>query len=776
MASTTLVVDSVDSATGWSNATVTALNTSQGTDYVSDGTAGEFIQGQLENTPTDFASLVTTGHYESVGARRAGAVSRDKFVTFEILDSANNVLVSGTTLALSTSFSQTQRSFINNNYTKSDIDGWQYRLTVTEGGGMPDSATVEIDYYFVFLQYNVGGNLITKQLTSNIENSFDEKLVIKYLGRFSTDEDTAINDENNFSRFAIRQNDDDIVLINDEGVQLETIRNVTITQNLASITDEKFSQMLALRNLLDDVSVYDEYSFIWDQSNIVYTKTGESLIDVTDQILSAKVLNRDALDTHTITDQNLAATFRNLLATDTTALADTILSSASRVRASDDSAAINDEIRSFSQRNKSALSALDVQDQSLSSLFRNSSSQDVIEAQDFISISANRNRQATSNALLSDESLTRLTNARLLSDSLSLLDESLYFRAFGRLSSEVLSLDDALIRYAIRNRTSDDALTLLDSFLFEVIQSGQFYVRTTDDSFGLFDENLREVFSVRIKDDEITLIDAASVSASRFNSAEDIILVLDAIASTAQRNRTATSTVNVQDVFSLTAIRNKLASDLIDVTDQNLAVRLVQRAFEDAISNVIDQFNFSISGVVLSELIDDSVIIKDENSFFLSANRATTDNVLAIDQILSHAKYNRLALDLASITDNLDRRLDFYRATDEEIEVFDSVVWILNRIKILSDEFTVSDEQLSFKIRSRDALETLSIFDQNIYKILGDLRFGVKIRIGVAGDVARLSVDVVAVLTSISDIADLDTENLAMIGVNNPTVNLGAYH
>lgn len=753
------VISSYIDSTGWTNTnSITYLN-SDDTSFISDGRPGETLK--LKANSLSFSTNSLSSLYVFVGARTVGTVNRQKII--EVVWISSGGVREGDFLQTTGQITSTFPTSLFNvdgiisfvsNKTSDIFNTSEIWLEITEGAGMPDTATIDIDWVVPRVDYWFEAPVITKTSDDPL-NTFDE---------------------NYFFRLAIRQTGDDIVLINDGGVQLETIRNVTMTQNLTSITDEKFSQMLALRNMLDDVSVYDEYSFIWDQSTIIYTKTGESLINVTDQIISGRVLNRTVLDAHTITDQNLAATFRNLLATDTVALADTILSAASRVRASDDSAAINDEIRSFSERNKSALSQFDVQDQSLSSLFRNSSSQDSIEAQDFISISANRNRQATSDALLSDESLATLTNARLLSDSVSLLDESLYSRAFGKLSSEVLDLQDALIRYAIRNRTADDALTLIDSFLFEVIQSGQFYFKTTDDSFSLFDENLREVFSVRLEDDEITLIDAASVSASRFNSAEDIILILDAIASTAERNREATSTVNVQDVFSFDAIRNKLSSDLIDVTDENLAIRLIQRAFEDAIENVIDQFNFSIVGVVLSELIDDSVTIKDETSFFISANRSATDNVLAIDQILSHAKYERLSQDLAAITDNLDKRLDFYRATDEQIEVLDSVVWIINRIKILSDEFTISDDQLSFRIRGRDALEALSIYDENIYKIIGDLRFGVRIRIGVAGDVARLSVDVVAILTSLSEVADLDIENLAMIGINNPAITLGAYH
>lgn len=776
MANTTLLVDTVDSATGWTNATVAALTSTQGTDYASDGTAGEFIEGQLTNTPADFGDLVTSGHYESVIARRVGATSRDKFVTFEILDSADNVLVTGTTLALSTLFSQTQRSFTNNNYTKSDIDGWKYRLTVTEGGGMPDSATVDIDYYLVFLQYNVGANVITKLLTSNIDNNIDEKLVIKYFGRASTDENTLISDENNFSRFAIRQNDDDIVLINDEGVQLETTRNVTVTQNLASITDETIKKVFRIRDALDSINVYDDYAFTVERDVVIYTKTGTSVIDVTDQILTARVLNRSVVDSHTVTDQSLASTLRQLLLTDSAALADTLLASASRVRKSDDSALINDEVRSFNALNRANQSNLLTEDQILSQSFRTSSSQDTITASDFVSLTANRNRAATSNLSSTDELLRSLSNARLLSDAVSLLDESSLYRVIGRLSSEVLSLNDALLRYAIRNRTADDALTLIDSFLFEVIQSGQFYFKTSDDSFSLFDENLREIFSVRLQDDQITLVDSASVFASRFSSSDDIILLIDAIASTAQRNRQATSTINVQDVFSTAAIRQKLQDDLIGVTDQALAIRLVNRALQDVIENVIDQFSFSITGVVLSETIDDSVSIKDESSFYISANRAVTNNILAIDQILSHTKYERLSQDLTSITDKLDKRLDFYRAKSEDISVFDSATWIINRIKILSDSFYVDDEQLSFRIRGRDALETLNITDQNIYKIIGDLRFGVRIRIGTALDIAAVSVDAVAVLTAISDAADISIDNFVMLGTNNPNINLGAYN
>lgn len=750
-------VSSFVQATGWTNTnSITYLNSSDGS-FISDGRPGEVLILKANSLP--FQSNTGQAVDVYIGARTSGTVNRQKSLEVQFVP-ASGTGETDTSSPLIASFPLSQFNFSvrfpNAVYLQNQdfYNEATYHLDIVEGGGMPDSATVDLDWFMPVASYIIGVTILERTATDEFDTT----------------------DENYFLRFAVRQIGDDVVLINDEGVEIQAIRNVTLTQNLASLTDEKISEVLRNRTATDLIDIYDDYSFIWDQSVIIYTRTGESLIDVTDQIAYGKVLNRDVVDSNIVYDQNIYSVFRNFLATDSAAIADTILSAVSRVRSSDDSAAINDEIRSFSNRARNLISSFDVNDQSLASSIRSNLTGDEILANDQISIFSLRARQATSNALISDEATSALSNTRLLVDVIDVLDATSAFRVVGKTQTEVLSLEDALIRYAIRNKRADDAITLIDSFIFEVIESGQFYVKTSDDSFSLFDQNLRQVFSFRFSDEQIEVLDAASVFASRFKSADDVLLVLDAIASTAHRNRIQTEAINVQDVFSFNAIRQKLAEDLTDVTDQKFALRLVNRALEDAITNVIDQFNFSIQGVVITETSDDAITIKDENSFVFSANRATTDNVFTIDQILSHAKYERLSLDLTSITDKLDKRLDFYRATDEQIQVLDSVVWILNRIKILSDEFSVNDEQLSFRIRGRDALDILSVYDENIYKILGDLRFGVRIRIGVADEIGSVGVDTVAILTAIARIADLSTDSVAMIGTSSPNIHLGVMH
>lgn len=154
MATSNLHPSSVDSATGWTGATVANLDTSDDS-RATDGTATELIQGQLDNAPGDFGSMNTI--QLTVEARRQGTVNRDKTILVELLNSVGTVLESFTTSVLTASDALYSSSAFSRSDSLATIDGYQYRCTVQEGGGMPDSATVEIDLIEFILDYNIAG-------------------------------------------------------------------------------------------------------------------------------------------------------------------------------------------------------------------------------------------------------------------------------------------------------------------------------------------------------------------------------------------------------------------------------------------------------------------------------------------------------------------------------------------------------------------------------------------------------------------------------------------
>lgn len=154
MATTDLVPTSVDSATGWTGATVANLSSSNDV-RATDGVAGESIDGQLTDSPGDFGSMNTI--QLRVEARVVGTVQRQKTILVELLDSGDTVLTSFTTGNLTSSDVEYSGSATSRSDSAAVIDGYQYRVTVQEGGGMPDTATVEIDYIRFTLDYNIGG-------------------------------------------------------------------------------------------------------------------------------------------------------------------------------------------------------------------------------------------------------------------------------------------------------------------------------------------------------------------------------------------------------------------------------------------------------------------------------------------------------------------------------------------------------------------------------------------------------------------------------------------
>lgn len=162
MPTTSLVPTSIISATGWTGATVANLSSSDDT-RATDGVAGELISCEITNSPGDFGSQNSIQLH--IEARTQGTVQRPKTLLVELLDSGDNVLQSFTTDTLtgtdsthnSTAFTRTDSSTV--------IDGYRIRCTVQEGGGMPDTATVEIDRVWATLDYNVAAIQGTTEFT-----------------------------------------------------------------------------------------------------------------------------------------------------------------------------------------------------------------------------------------------------------------------------------------------------------------------------------------------------------------------------------------------------------------------------------------------------------------------------------------------------------------------------------------------------------------------------------------------------------------------------------
>ena len=151
---------SIISATGWTGASVANLSASDDV-RATDGRPGEVISAELDDAPGEFDSLNTVRlRFE---ARAVGTVSRDKGVIFELLDGSDNVLQTfnlGNIINLDSDTPYTSVAFPRSD-ALAVVNAYRARLTVTEGPGMADSATVEIDRIWVEIDYNEAAEAVS---------------------------------------------------------------------------------------------------------------------------------------------------------------------------------------------------------------------------------------------------------------------------------------------------------------------------------------------------------------------------------------------------------------------------------------------------------------------------------------------------------------------------------------------------------------------------------------------------------------------------------------
>ena len=151
MPSSDLTVNSVISATGWTAATVANLSSSN-TVSATDGEADELISTDIDDAPGDFVVLTTVQLF--VEARIVGGTpDREKQITFTLRDSGDTILETLNTGNITSSYVVYSSSAIARSDVESVIDGYRLRALITEGGGMPDSITVEIDHMFLRIVY-----------------------------------------------------------------------------------------------------------------------------------------------------------------------------------------------------------------------------------------------------------------------------------------------------------------------------------------------------------------------------------------------------------------------------------------------------------------------------------------------------------------------------------------------------------------------------------------------------------------------------------------------
>lgn len=164
MATVDLLYNGLISNTGWVN--VADVQTSNDVRATS-GDKGDTFIIDLDPSPTDYAGTNSGNTLTlKIEARVTGAISRTRNLQVELVDAANVAVTDsgGSAIQFTTAdiTSTTDADFVSGTFTLADdyletsVDDWRLRLTSLEGGGMADSATIEIDFLRATLDYDVG--------------------------------------------------------------------------------------------------------------------------------------------------------------------------------------------------------------------------------------------------------------------------------------------------------------------------------------------------------------------------------------------------------------------------------------------------------------------------------------------------------------------------------------------------------------------------------------------------------------------------------------------
>lgn len=144
------------SSSGWSGLTPSNLSTNDNV-YVTGGTAGSTWTANLADAPADFANVTNNSSAViTIAAVVVGNANRAKAITVELFYS-NGIpmgVFNSPDLSSNESIFTSPLDPLTSGLLKSDIDSMYYTVTVTEGGGMPDSATVSIDFISFGISYD----------------------------------------------------------------------------------------------------------------------------------------------------------------------------------------------------------------------------------------------------------------------------------------------------------------------------------------------------------------------------------------------------------------------------------------------------------------------------------------------------------------------------------------------------------------------------------------------------------------------------------------------
>ena len=155
------------------NSTITNLSSDNGTDVSFSNWDVEENLTQFENLPGDFGTLNTVRLHTNAGL--SGASVRAKGMTITLYDQANtslDTIVVPQSMAVADTDYDSGTPIDVSSYTEAQFNSFYTTITVEEGGGMPDSVTVDVDWVWLETDYDIAATVLTASLFTEAADTF----------------------------------------------------------------------------------------------------------------------------------------------------------------------------------------------------------------------------------------------------------------------------------------------------------------------------------------------------------------------------------------------------------------------------------------------------------------------------------------------------------------------------------------------------------------------------------------------------------------------------
>lgn len=236
--------------------------------------------------------------------------------------------------------------------------------------------------------------------------------------------------------------------------------------------------------------------------------------------------------------------------------------------------------------------------------------------------------------------------------------------------SDAIALIDAVLAYRFRNRLPEEPVTVTEGGVL------RFHFILLESLAEVSDSIVRYVLRNRIQADGTVLIDETIVSTSGIIVVTRVLTeqltVSDLMTRYLERNRFQPETLLVADSELDSALRNATVSDLLTVSDQTLRYVLRFRVQTDG-TILIDETIVSSTGIRV-RVLTEQLTVQDLLIREVDRNRAQAENVLVADSPLAYRDRNATLSDMLGIGEQTLRYAFLNRRTDDDVYIVDEII------------------------------------------------------------------------------------------------------